>query len=506
MNYRVSIRKEDCDIMKVKKNIFLCFVAVALAAAVLMVESPSTCFLYPHFWGTDSSIFQYIGRAWDQGGVPYRDAFDHKGPLLFWLNRAGYWITGDRYGILLVQILFFAIALALAYKISRMRCGFCGATAITGMFLLLFCYYSSEGNLTEEYSIALSMPVIFYVLKYYDSEEMEHKPIWSLIYGICFGCMLMMRVNNAIPMLGLIFGIFIKLVLNKKGKNLLQNICLGGVGIGIVVLVFWIYFAVYGVENEMWNATLFFNLKYSGESLNLQMDRETLRLILSYSAVALLTAAAALIHFVKFRDTLSIGCITGIVISELLLVSGRRYKHYFMIYTVLVPVLFFLLCDLKKKSDRMLGAVMICLCTGILLIAGDPVKKVKDDMIDAYRSIERDGHVAGSLENSGYEVYDKIAGLIPEEERRSVAGYNIPAGFWLETEINSCYQYFVFNDMHSRVNDKVKQDMTLTFLKGGAKWIVVEGEIWNEEIRNHIENNYEIIFEEDGVFLFKSKI
>lgn len=492
--------------IKVKKEaVFFSFAAFVVAAMVLMIESPSTCFLYPHFWGTDSSIFQYIGRVWDCEGVPYRDAFDHKGPLLFLLNRLGFQISGDRYGILFIQILFLTAALVMLYKTLRLRYRFWGTVAITAVFLAVFCYFSSEGNLTEEYSIALSMPGIYYVLKYYGSEESEHNPVWSLIYGICFGCMLMMRVNNAVPMLGLIFGIFINLILSKKGKNLLRNIWWGCVGIGIVVIPFWVYFAAYGVGNEMWNATLFFNLKYSGDSLNWNMDRETIYLILQYSAAALVTAVAAVIHFIKFRDTLSVGCMTGIAISELLLISGRRYKHYFMIYTVLIPVLFYLLYDIYAAANRIIGIGVICLCTGILLSAGEPVKKIKNDIIDAYRSIERDGRTEGSLCNSGYEIYDKIAGLIPEEERISVAGYNIPAGFWLETGIDSCYRYFVFNDMHGRTDETVRQDMTATFLNGNAKWIVAEGEILNEDISNHIADNYEIIFEENGILLYHNK-
>lgn len=38
----------------------------------------------------DSSMFQYFGRLMNHGYVPYVDMFDHKGPLLFFINALGH--------------------------------------------------------------------------------------------------------------------------------------------------------------------------------------------------------------------------------------------------------------------------------------------------------------------------------------------------------------------------------------------------------------------------------
>jgi hypothetical protein len=39
-----------------------------------------------HFPNDDSAIFLYIGRAILNGQVPYVDIWDHKGPLLYYIN------------------------------------------------------------------------------------------------------------------------------------------------------------------------------------------------------------------------------------------------------------------------------------------------------------------------------------------------------------------------------------------------------------------------------------
>ncbi|HEY4334439.1 MAG TPA: hypothetical protein VGM89_01040, partial [Puia sp.] len=39
----------------------------------------------------DTEIFRYLGRLVAAGGVPYRDVFDHKPPLIFFFNALGPW-------------------------------------------------------------------------------------------------------------------------------------------------------------------------------------------------------------------------------------------------------------------------------------------------------------------------------------------------------------------------------------------------------------------------------
>lgn len=179
-----GIGKGDNMQKNVKENLCVALGAFAVALVCLLVESPSTCFLYPHFTGTDSSIFQYIGHIWVTGGIPYREVFDHKGPLLFLLNAFGFWITGSRFGILAVQVTFLTFSLFLVYKISRLRYGRMGSAVIFGMFLLSFCYFSSEGNLTEEYSLTFLLVPIYLALRY-DRRRGGSIVRWMLLYMAC---------------------------------------------------------------------------------------------------------------------------------------------------------------------------------------------------------------------------------------------------------------------------------------------------------------------------------
>jgi hypothetical protein len=56
----------------------------------------------------DHSIFAYIGWLMNRGFAPYRDVWDHKGPLLYYINDLGWKLTpGTTVGIGLLQVRFY---------------------------------------------------------------------------------------------------------------------------------------------------------------------------------------------------------------------------------------------------------------------------------------------------------------------------------------------------------------------------------------------------------------
>ncbi|MBR0469737.1 MAG: hypothetical protein IJJ55_00820, partial [Clostridia bacterium] len=61
-------------------------ILAAFCTAFLLLLSASTSPLYADYCDGDSSIFMLIGKAIASGKNVYRDFFDHKGPILFYLN------------------------------------------------------------------------------------------------------------------------------------------------------------------------------------------------------------------------------------------------------------------------------------------------------------------------------------------------------------------------------------------------------------------------------------
>ena len=54
----------------------------------------------------DQDFFQLVGKVWAEGGVPYRDIWDQKGPFIFFVNMLGWKLTGNGYGIVIIECVF----------------------------------------------------------------------------------------------------------------------------------------------------------------------------------------------------------------------------------------------------------------------------------------------------------------------------------------------------------------------------------------------------------------
>ena len=72
--------------------------------------------LYPNYYGADSALFTLLGKGISEGKIIYKDLFDHKGPILFFIEAAGY-SMGKTTGIFILQCLFGIINLAVLYNI-----------------------------------------------------------------------------------------------------------------------------------------------------------------------------------------------------------------------------------------------------------------------------------------------------------------------------------------------------------------------------------------------------
>lgn len=84
---------------KTRKNLIIYAFLTLFCIAFLLLLSASTSPLYKDLCDGDSSIFIFFGKAITLGKDAYRDYFDHKGPILFYINALGYFLTKSKVGV-----------------------------------------------------------------------------------------------------------------------------------------------------------------------------------------------------------------------------------------------------------------------------------------------------------------------------------------------------------------------------------------------------------------------
>lgn len=86
-----------------------------LAASLLLSLQYIPAFNLPN---GDKEVYRYIGRVMLRGGVPYRDVFDHKPPLIFFLNYLVLLLGGD-WAQWLIDTCLVLLATGLFYRLGR---------------------------------------------------------------------------------------------------------------------------------------------------------------------------------------------------------------------------------------------------------------------------------------------------------------------------------------------------------------------------------------------------
>ena len=112
--------------------------------------SVTTSFLYPiSDYYMDSYVFQAFGKLCSQGAVPYLDLFDHKGPIIFYINTLGYLLCGTKMGVFLLQVISLSLALSIGYRQLRSYFEAPLSFFLILIWLISLTYTYEGGNLVE---------------------------------------------------------------------------------------------------------------------------------------------------------------------------------------------------------------------------------------------------------------------------------------------------------------------------------------------------------------------
>ena len=478
------------------RNILYSLAFLLSAFAGVLFFSETTSPLY-HDWGYDSAMFQTIGKYWAEGYLPYVDLFDHKGPIIFLINAAGYALAG-RTGVFIIQALFLALGEYFAWRMlsSRFPRVFSAASALVLPFVLAANW--QEGNTTEEYILPLLFASYALMLDWcagLDGGQYTHPPRAAFIYGLCFSFALLTRVTNA---LGVCVGVaFISVVLMIKGEwrclGLNAAAFLGGAA--LLTLPFCIYFAAHGALYDMWYGTLLFNFDYSAYSGTAAPAglKALLVLMRRYLTGWCLIAAAA--WGLVFRKRGRLSCAFWLLIAlvnTLFMYTLNDYAHYGI---TLLPLLYVALCLLSpgEADGRGAGlgrALLICCCAAVLCSSALKVYKEKTEV----------------LPPQAYEMYGDdyraLTGLIPEDGRSSFVAFDCPRRLYLDTGLRPAFRFFTLQQWMSVNSPAFAERIHSEFAESDVEWVMTFNLYTTPLVTSDIiEAKYEFVAQsENGIY------
>lgn len=444
-----------------------------------------------YFWGWfDGEVYNLIGKSWLHGLIPYKDMFEQKGPGAFFIFMLANYIN-SHWGVYFLQCICLFISLVFSYKIGKLLSSEGGGIVASLASMVYFVAVIDEGGLLEEFNLPLLMISCYLVLKYAINADKRVRHPWNyaVVYGMTFGVSYDLRITNAISICAFVACITFFLLYKKEFKNLIHNI--GGflIGLATVTLPFVIYFAYHGALYDMLHDSILYALDYAGEAI--PHTSEEWKQIIIY----LIPVITCLFLSMSKKGVMRYAIIMG-AISEIFMMSrSYLYPHYYIVIVIFVPIAIGLFFSDKKTTLTNMNRYTVCysvICIiSILSISGASYQSA----IFKYSWITNFIQYKSGIQDS-YNII-KQAAMIPEEDRDKVTGYNIKADWYLTTDIYPCYKYYGSNDVLYSTSSMVREESIEYYSTLDAKWIVVQSEIGDEEIKALIEENYQVVSQID---------
>ena len=290
----------------------------------------------------DSGFYLYIGDQILHGRLPYRDAWDHKPPAIYYLNAAGLWMgRGSRWGVWLLELAALLAAAGAAFRLMRRLWG--APPALLGLLLLLagFRRTFEGGNLTEEYPLLLHFIAIALL------PGLAHHPrrrMGNLGLGLLLAGALLFRPNNAVVEVTVVLALAAARMQDRDLRGLLRQAAWIGLGLLTPLAATALFFRSQGALGDLFDAAVLYNLAYSATGIT---GGSTLQgalrafgpLMLVVAALGYAAAALRLRREAGSRPLL-LFLLLGLPLAALLSDPARRgYLHYYMNWLPFIALL-----------------------------------------------------------------------------------------------------------------------------------------------------------------------
>ena len=294
----------------------------------------------------DSGVFLYAGWRILNGEIPYRDFWDHKPPVIFYINALGQLITNNsRWGVWLLEFIVVCLAAYFGFRLVRRLLGPYPAVFSLFIWLLTLAFVIEGGNLTTEYALLMQFAALWLI---FDCDSPDF-PKWRwFLVGILGGLAFFTKQTTIGIWIAIVLYLTIQRFYSRQAKRWIKEILIiaaGGMTICAGIVAF---FAFNGALEQFWSAAFQFNFVYSspigGAGNRLKPILEGLGDLKGVGIFQFAMIGYLIGLFVFFKRTilrdglplLAIGLIALPVEWVLISIQGRIVSHYLM---TLLPVL-----------------------------------------------------------------------------------------------------------------------------------------------------------------------
>lgn len=318
---------------------------------------------------TDTEVFRYMGLAISKGLVPYRDFFDHKPPLIYFLNYAGL-LLGGAWGAWAINT---SLALLATWSFYRR----CRQYHLPYPWLLpvLFNLMLRDGIISRSLNGTREFTTLFFLLFFCIlMGKSRYKDLWlGLLTGLVFFTQ-QEQVLSLIPFL-------IYSLSNRIAVPALIRVLFMAAGFSTVLLPLLLYLGANSALSYFWQDAFLFNFSwYTTEKKTFLQHFSTVRQVLSVGNYEIPLSIAVILGILSLlfkheRKGLVVAAMTAAVLTLAPEFMGGRYQgsgeptdfpYYFLPMAAAISILLFVSWAftednlLTNRKQRLFFAILLC--------------------------------------------------------------------------------------------------------------------------------------------------
>lgn len=455
--------------------------SVLCSVLALTVATTSSPLYVTNFW-TDSNLYFTIGRGMLEGLMPYRDLFDHKGPLIFMLYALGALVSDTSFfGVFLLEaaglaaMLFFAQRTVALYGRGRLTLAVIPLTAVVTVCSTAF----NQGGSAEEFCLpALSLALYCALRRMKEGAGCKRPARLYAAFGAAMGWVFSIKYTDC----GLFFGLGLALLLYDVWARGVRRAIASGLwmllGMAAVVLPIGAYLAANGVLDDMIEVYFIQNIFGYGEasmSLSAHMYNALAYLRTQSAAnpavagLAMAGCAFTALHALRRREKGFLLEAAAVPLGAGLLLlfcywGEMAHPYYALVFAALAPLGMIPLGVLAGKVGPRPAGALCAACVLVIaplcqcLCAAVPLQGVK--RADMAQTV--------------------FAGIMNEEENPTLLDLtSLDQGFYLAAGITPSCRYFANNNLNTRE----KREALDEYLAQGRTMFVVSR--WEDPGENY---------------------
>jgi len=242
---------------KIKENLLPIFISILGAIFALFPSNPHNMTLPSR----DSGVFLYVGWRFLNGDVPYRDVWDHKPPLIYFVDALGITLTPDSlWGVWFLQFLFIFFTFFFVYRLIDQEFGIYAALAgsiilTSGLLTIL-----EKGNVTEEYALVFQAFAFLLFVSAWRQDFPLRASFWiGLIGGLAF------NFKQTTIGIWITYGLFLLVIRLLQRRFPLKDLLSLAAGWLVPSVLLSIYLASQNAFADFWDQAFLYNFAYVGK-------------------------------------------------------------------------------------------------------------------------------------------------------------------------------------------------------------------------------------------------